>query len=86
MDNKVYELLLKMNVDIQTEFKTLQQQNNEFNNRIEVLQEQVIQGFKETQHKVENRNNEKTLMIDFIQSKINELELKYYELNKKIQN
>ena len=51
MDNKVYELLLKMNVDIQTEFKTLQQQNNEFNNRIEVLQEQVIQGFKETQHK-----------------------------------
>lgn len=79
MENKIYELLLKMNEEMKEEFNTLHK-------RIDGLENQTLHGFRELKHHVENRNKEKELMIDFMQDKITDLEMKYYELSKKIEN
>jgi hypothetical protein len=97
MDNKIYELLLDMKNDnvefkqeMKDEFNTLRKEmKDEFNTlhkRIDGLENQTLYGFRELKLHVENRNKEKELMIDFMQDKITELERKYYELSKRIEN
>ncbi|MGG5253515.1 hypothetical protein ACQYAD_08465 [Neobacillus sp. SM06] len=79
MDNKIYELLLEMKKEIKEEFNTLHK-------RIDGLENQTLHGFREMKLHIENRNKEKELMIDFMQDKITELERKYYELSKRVEN
>lgn len=79
MENKIYELLLEMKKEIKDEFNTLHK-------RIDGLENQTLHGFRETKLHIENRNKEKDLMIDFMQDKITDLERKYYELSKKLEN
>lgn len=79
MENKIYDLLLDIRKEMKDEFNTLHK-------RIDGLENQTLHGFRELKLHVENRNKEKELMIDFMQDKITELERKYYELSKRIEN
>lgn len=65
--------------EMKEEFTTVQK-------RMDGLENQTLHGFRELKLHVENRNKEKELIIDFMQDKITELERKYYELVKRIEN
>lgn len=79
MENKIYELLLEMKKEMKEEFNSLHK-------RIDGLENQTLHGFRELKLHVDNRKKENELMIDFMQDKITELERKYYELSKRVEN
>ena len=66
MENKIYELLLKIQSEIQETKIEMKQEFETFHKRIDGLENQMLNGFRETKLHVDNRNKEKELMIDFL--------------------